>query len=207
MKTLIVAATKAELAYFYQHYHLAEDDFIVDKNFDVVISGVGMVATAYALGKHLSGKYHLVINVGIGGTFDKSIALGTLLNITQDTFAELGAQNGDTFLSIAELGFGEEVYHSNNSIAINLPTATAITVNCVSGKESHIKALITRLNPQVESMEGAAVFYACKKENIPCLQVRGISNYVEPRNKANWEIGLAIKNLNNWLISFISEMN
>jgi len=56
-------------------------------------------------------------------------------------------------------------------------------------------------------MEGAAVFYACKRENIDCLQIRSVSNYVEPRNKENWQIGLAIRNLNDWMISFISEMN
>ena len=52
-------------------------------------------------------------------------------------------------------------------------------------------------------MEGAAVFYACKMNNVPCLQVRAISNYVEPRNKENWQINLAINNLNNWIINFI----
>ena len=207
MKTLVVAATKAELTFFYQHFNLPEGDFVESKNFDLLITGVGMVATAFALGKHLSSKYSLVVNFGIAGSFDRDMALGTVLNITEDTFAELGAENGDEFLTISDLGFGENHYTSKTNININLPIAKGITVNCVTGSEKSIKNLIKRLKPTTESMEGAAVFYASKQLNIDCLQIRSISNYVEPRNKDNWKIGLAIKNLNDWAIAFVGEMN
>jgi futalosine hydrolase len=207
MKTLVVAATKAELTFFYQHFNLPEEDFVERKNFDLLVTGVGMVATAFALGKHLSSKYDLIVNFGIAGCFDRNIALGTVLNITEDTFAELGAENGDDFLTITDLGFGENHYSSKNQRKVDLPIATAITMNCVTGSEKSIKNLIKRLNPTTESMEGAAVFYACKQLNINCMQIRSVSNYVEPRNKDNWKIGLAIKNLNDWAIAFIGEMN
>lgn len=207
MKTLVVAATKAELAFFYQHFNLPEGDFVESKNFDLLITGVGMVATAFALGKHLSHKYDLVVNFGIAGCFDRDIALGTVLNITADTFAELGAENGDEFISITDLGFGENHYNSKTQRKVGLPLAKGITMNCVTGSEKSIKSLIGRFNPTTESMEGAAVFYAAKQLNIDCLQIRSISNYVEPRNKDNWKIGLAVKNLNDWAIAFIGEMN
>lgn len=207
MKTLVVAATKAELTFFYQHFNLPEGDFVESKNFDLLITGVGMVATAFALGKHLSAKYNLVVNFGIAGCFNRNIALGTVLNITEDTFAELGAENGEEFLTITDLGFGDNHYISKTDRRVGLPLANGITMNCVTGSEKSIKNLIKRLSPTTESMEGAAVFYACKELNIDCLQIRSISNYVEPRNKDNWKIGLAIKNLNDWAITFIGEMN
>lgn len=207
MKTLIVAATRAELAFFYQHYHLPEYDFVENKHFDILITGVGMVATAFALGQYLTKNYHLVVNFGIAGCFDRDIELGTLLNITEDSLAELGAENGDEFLTIKDLGFGENHFTSRSKKNIDLPSVTGITVNRVTGSEKSIKNLKNRFNPTTESMEGAAVFYACKQANIDCIQIRSVSNYVEPRNKENWKIGLAIKNLNNWAISFIEEMN
>jgi len=207
MKTLVVAATKAELTFFYQHFNLPDGDFVESKNFDLLITGVGMVATAFALGKYLSPKYSLVLNLGIAGSFDRSIPLGTVLNITDDTFAELGAENGDEFLTITDLGFGESHYTAKTQRKIELPLAKGITVNRVTGSEKSIQTLMKRLNPTTESMEGAAVFYASKQLNIDCLQVRSISNYVEPRNKDNWKIGLAIKNLNDWAIAFVGEMN
>ncbi|MGM9476681.1 futalosine hydrolase [Pedobacter sp. GSP4] len=207
MKTLVVAATKAELSFLYQHFSLTEGDFVESKNFDLLITGVGMVATAFALGKHLSHKYDLVVNLGIAGCFDRNIELGTVLNITEDTFAELGTENRDEFLSIADLGFGENHYTSRTQRRVGLPLAKGITVNCVTGSEKSIKKLMDRFSPVTESMEGAAVFYACKQLNIDCLQIRSVSNYVEPRNRDNWKIGLSIKNLNDWAIGFIGEMN
>lgn len=206
MKTLIVAATKAELTYFYQHFNLSGNDFIQSKTFDVLITGVGMVATAYALGKHLNlSRYNLVLNLGIAGCFDRTIKLGNVLNITEDVFAELGAQNGNDFLSIKQLGFGENAYTSKSETKIDLPKVKGISVNCVTGNENTIKRLIDSFNPITESMEGAAVFYACDKEKIDCLQIRSISNYVEARNKDNWKIGLAIENLNSWAIDFVEK--
>ncbi|WP_443937337.1 futalosine hydrolase [Pedobacter sp. MW01-1-1] len=206
MKILVVAATKAEVNLFYQHFNLPADNLISGKLFDVLITGVGMVATAFALGKALSQKqYHLVINVGIAGCFDQKIELGTVLHITEDTFAELGAENHDDFLPITDLGFGENKYSSSFSPSTSLVQVKGITVNRVSGNQKTIDSLIERFNPCTESMEGAAVFYACQQEKINCLQVRSVSNYVEPRNKENWQIGLAIKNLNAWLIHFIEQ--
>lgn len=207
MKTLVVAATKAELTFLYQHFSLQEGDFIEDKKFDILITGVGMVATAFALGKYLSSKYNLVLNLGIAGGFDRAFELGAVVNITQDTFAELGAEDGENFVSITELGFGENSYKSKSSFKINLPMVSGITVNRVSGNDKNIKNLVHRLNPATESMEGAAVLFACEQEKIDCLQIRSISNYVEPRNKDNWKIGLAIKNLNDWAISFLTDLN
>ncbi|KQR71983.1 futalosine hydrolase [Pedobacter sp. Leaf176] len=207
MKTLVVAATKAELTFLYQHFNLQEEDFIEGKSFDILITGVGMVATAFSLGKHLSHRYDLVLNLGIAGCFDRKIELGSLLNITEDTFAELGAEDGDNFLTITDLGFGEHTYKSKSLINVDLPQVSGVTVNRVSGNEKNIRTLTERLHPKTESMEGAAVFFACQQESINCLQIRSISNYVEPRNKDKWKIGLAIKNLNNWAIAFLSDMN
>ena len=207
MKTLVVAATKAELTFLYQHFNLQEGDFIEERNFDILITGVGMVATAYALGKHLSYKYNLVLNLGIAGCFDRQMELGSLVNITHDTFAELGAEDGENFLTITDLGFGENTFTSESRVEVNLPKVYGVTVNRVSGNEKNIRNLLERLNPKTESMEGAAVLFACQQEKIDCLQIRSISNYVEARNKDKWKIGLAIKNLNDWAIAFLSDMN
>jgi futalosine hydrolase len=55
-------------------------------------------------------------------------------------------------------------------------------------------------------MEGAGIFYVCKMEKTPCLQIRSISNYVEPRNTANWNIVLAVKRLNEKLILMLKQL-
>ena len=206
MKILIVAATEAEIAQALTHFSLRRASFIETEKFDVLITGVGMVATAFALGQKLSNKYNLVLNVGIAGSFDREIELGALVNISQDIFAELGAEDGENFITLPQLGFGENEFSSSANAAPTLKKVKGITVNKVHGNAQSITKTIALYRPQTESMEGAAVFYACTKLNIPALQVRSISNYVEPRNREGWQIGLAVQNLNEWLISFIEKL-
>ncbi len=202
MKLLIVVATKAELNPFFEHYGLSEGNFIEHLKFDMLITGVGMTATAFQLGKHLNENYNLILNVGIAGSFDRRFSLGSLVAIHTDTFAELGAEDHNQFLTIDELGFGASTF--NATFEINgLPKVKGITVNKVHGNSESITLINNRFHPQTESMEGAAVFYACYLQKTNCAQVRSISNYVEPRAKENWKIGRAIKNLNEWLIKFI----
>ncbi|RAJ22429.1 futalosine hydrolase [Pedobacter cryoconitis] len=212
MKILVVAATRAELAGCCTAFGLAEGNFIETPRFDLLITGVGMTATAFALGQHLSAaaQYKLVINLGIAGCFDRKIPLGSLINIVRDEFSELGAENKEGFLTIEDLGFGKSNYTAIPSadnlpgLQTGLPEVNGITVNKVHGNKESIRAITSRLNPVIESMEGAAVFYCCTQLNIPCIQVRSISNYVEERNRDSWKIGLAIKNLNDWTIEFLT---
>ncbi len=209
MKILLVAATAAEISPLIQHFDMQQQNFVSTEDFDLLITGVGMTATAFALGKHLPGNYELVLNLGIAGAFSRSLALTTVVNVTTDEFSELGAENGDTFLSIDELGFGKAKYAVSSNLhnlrLEKLPKVHGITVNRVHGHENTIKKAIEQSNPQIESMEGAAVLYCCEQENIPCVQVRSISNYVEVRNKANWQIGPAIKSLNDWAIGYLTK--
>jgi futalosine hydrolase len=55
-------------------------------------------------------------------------------------------------------------------------------------------------------MEGAAVFKVCNEFFIPCIQIRAISNKVEKRNKENWNMPLAIRNLNNQVAKIIMKL-
>jgi len=55
-------------------------------------------------------------------------------------------------------------------------------------------------------MEGAAFLYACLLEGISCLQIRAISNKVERRNKDNWDIKLAVKNLTEKSLEIIKTL-
>jgi futalosine hydrolase len=153
-------------------------------------------ATAFALGKHLAlNNYDLAINFGIAGSFDRSIELGALVEISQDTFSELAPRMVKLFcLSnnwvlakrpiILQKNF-QNAYNLFNNF--NLKNVSAITVNTVHGNEASIKKIAERLSPQTESMEGAAFFYACRQMNLPCLQIRAVSNYVEKRNRDNWK--------------------
>lgn len=215
MRILFVAATPFEVENLKLKIENENKGHDIDPdthNFKLLITGVGMVATAFALGRELATEqYDLAINLGIAGCFDRNIALGDLVEITEDTLAELGAEDNETFLPISQLGFGESNFAASKKLSAiykdhELKQATAITVNTVHGNDESIKKIQQRLNAQIESMEGAAFFYACREAGIPCLQIRAVSNYVEKRNRDNWDIQLAIKNLNNFAIELVNRI-
>lgn len=177
---------------------------------DILITGVGMTATAFELGRCLNRKYDLAINCGVAGSFNRDIALGEVLNVVQDTFADLGAEDGEKFLTLKEMGLIEgkrnkaKVKRVNSLLAFK--TAKAITVNTVHGNTASIRKVVKKFNPDIESMEGAAFFFACDQFKIPRIQLRAVSNYVERRNKKNWRLDLAIKNLNVSLEQLLHEI-
>lgn len=212
MKLLLVAATRAEVEPFLKHYSFGTEapfkKAIGNYQLNVLITGVGMVATAFSMAKAFSEQnYDLAINAGIAGSFRPSLKPGEICNVTEDIFAELGAEDGDNFLSIENLNLGKSIYSSINcnffNIHKSLKQVRSITVNTVHGNEVSIQRIVARLNPDIESMEGAAFFYACKQYQVPSLQIRSISNYVERRNRDNWQINTAIRELNNYLIELI----
>ena len=153
----------------------------------------------------------MVINLGIAGSFDRDIEPGEVVEVTEDRFSELGAEDDQIFLTIDELGFGESVFKPMAKLSdfgiVNITQASAITVNNVHGNEVNIKKIADRLNPQLESMEGAAFFYACKQAGVPCVQIRAVSNYIERRNRDSWQVGLAIKNLNIFATEFLKRLD
>jgi futalosine hydrolase len=210
MRVLFVAATSFEVESLNNNSNLTSNSH----SFKVLITGVGMVATAYALARELAlNQYDLAINLGIAGSFDRSIALGNIIEITEDNIAELGAEDDENFIPISQLGFGESSFkagiklHKIYKRKATIKQATAITVNKVHGNNTSISSIITRLNPELESMEGAAFFYACREAGVPSLQIRAVSNYVEKRNRDAWQIGLAVKNLNTFAEELLQALN
>lgn len=168
---------------------------------DVLVTGVGMVATAAWCSRALShAPYDLALNFGLCGSYDPAIKPGDVVHITADRIAELGAEDGDGFLTIEELKLVDDGRLVNPAPPVNaalnrLPQVTAITVNTVHGDERSIADVMRRFAPQVESMEGAAFMYACRIHGVPFAQVRAVSNVVERRNRGAWRMTEAIDRL------------
>jgi len=167
----------------------------------VLVTGVGMVATAAWCSRALARTaYDLALNVGVCGSFDPAIPPGTVVHVLSDRLAELGAEDGETFLTLDELQLPGESAFTNAAPPLNpgleqLPAVTGITVNTSHGNERTIALVIDRFKPQVESMEGAAFMSACLIDKLPFAEVRAVSNLVERRNRESWRMGDAIQNL------------
>jgi len=232
MRILIVAATEGEIAgvrAFSTSARAEHERAMVDapkrlwreggqasgrssNDIDILTTGVGMVATAARTARALARtRYDVALNFGVCGSFDRGLELGRVVHVVSDRIAELGAEDGDVFLTIDELGLPNETVFVNaapppNEALRRLPQVSGITVNTVHGNERSIGAVMHRFNPQIESMEGAAFMHACLMSNVPFAQVRAVSNLVEKRNREAWSLGEAIGNLGRSAIAILEQL-
>lgn len=224
MRILVVAATAAEISPFAarlrptnHHESTSVTPERIDRllrysgaghDVDILVSGVGMTATAAWTSRALNrGRYDVAFNFGVCGSFDRALEPGTVVHVISDRVSELGAEDGETFLTIQQLRLlGDDEFPFERGRLVNaappqhhglasLRGVDGITVNTVHGNERSIASVIERFRPDVESMEGAAFMYACLIHGVPFAQVRAVSNLVERRNRDAWKIDLAIREL------------
>lgn len=223
MKLLVVAATFPEIQPLLLSLGQSEAKEFSAKtipyrqsSIDILIPGVGLMHTAYFMGKAFANNtYDLALQFGIAGSFKKEIALGTTVNVVEEVVADFGAEDKENFLDAAELHLlppDQFPYHAGKLRNITpdstygasaLKGVKGISVNKVHGYQHSIDKIVQKYDPDIESMEGAAFFYACLMERVPCLQIRAISNYIEDRNKDLWDMPLAINNLNKIALEMI----
>ena len=66
-----------------------------------------------------------------------------------------------------------------------------LTLSTVTGVRARGDELHRRFGALCESMEGAAAAHVCALHDVPFLEVRGVSNLVEDRNRTTWKIAEA----------------
>ncbi len=217
MKILLVSATALEIAPTLSYLQTVCNEkklyTTAHPHIDVLITGIGIPAASYYLGKYLNNSYDWVINAGIAGCFQSDISIGEVVHVSQDGFVELGKIQNGVFSSFIEKQVmrKEDIYFENTGVPgsqklHSLLKVNGITVNTTNNLRKEVLEKLSYI-PHTESMEGAAVMYACRQENIPCLQIRSISNYVEEQDTKKWNIPLAVNNLNEALQEILKELS
>ena len=170
------------------------------------LSGPGPVnaaiATAYAL-RDLQAKGHENIQVlltGLAGSYDLGkVPLLSLCEVELEIWPEYGLNEGHTVIAEAfkwplwQKSPTEKVY---DRISLNPLTSLglkpeklqerfihcqALTVAGTSASFERAQNLKDRYRAELENMEGFAVAYTCARFNIPCCEIRCVSNKTGPR--------------------------
>ncbi|WP_445526785.1 futalosine hydrolase [Streptomyces cyslabdanicus] len=172
---------------------------------DLVAAGVGPALAAATTASALTAAalagtpYDLVVSAGIAGGFAPHAPVGSLVVADEITAADLGAETGEGFLPVTELGFGTVTHRPPEALvraiaaAASARTGTVLTVSTVTGTAARADALRARHpGALAEAMEGFAVAEAAAAHRVPVLEVRAVSNPVGPRDRAAWRIGDAL---------------
>lgn len=222
MKITVVSATALEVAPLLEQYqmHLTQSRDLytnADENLHVLVTGMGMMQTAAHLALYASrNERDLYMDAGIAGAFNREIQIGEVTQVMSETYGDFGVEDGDDFADFYEMGFIDQHQDAfeygkigpfgnvcEHSSLEHLRKVTSLTVNKVHGKEETIAMIMKKYPADIENMEGLAFFYVTHQIAKPSIEIRSISNYVERRNKDNWNIPLAVKNLNEELMRLL----
>lgn len=212
MTYLLIAATSLEIAPFLEYTRKEEKENKAFNNIDVLVTGIGLTASAYSITKQLHlKKPGIVIQAGVAGCFDRRIPLGSVMTVKQDTIADqsvIELNQLKTLFDLKLVPYNQFPFnkgwlvnpHASLFKKVKAKAVKGISVNEITTSKQKVKFYEDAFSPVVESMEGAALHYACLMENIPFLQIRAVSNYIAERNKKNWNMKESIINLNHTLV-------
>jgi futalosine hydrolase len=181
---------------------------------NLLVTGIGAVNAAHALAQRFATgpKPSVVIQTGIAGAFvQANVAVGSVLLADTEIYGDLGVLTPAGWRPLEEIGIPLVAATAVREARFNYfpldaalvqrastiagaaiaRTGKFLTVSEVTGVRAKADELYTRFGALCESMEGAAAAHVCTLHDVPFLEVRGVSNLVEDRDRSTWRIAEA----------------
>jgi futalosine hydrolase len=164
--------------------------------------GVGKTAAAAALGRELAiTRPDAVIGIGLCGAFpaehggDEGLAIGDACVVVEEVLADEGVEAPAGFLDLSALGLGGIAPLFADASLVDrvlrklpgVPRVRGATVSSCSGTDERSRTIAARSRAQIETMEGAAIAFACAQAGVPWVQLRAVSNRTGHRDRAGWD--------------------
>jgi futalosine hydrolase len=184
-------------------------------NIHLNITGAGIPFVMLNLQRtiHLLQPNYL-IHFGIAGIKQSHGRIGDVVELVRDQFGDIGIfESDEQYKSMFDIGLWDgSVFPFENQLLVNnlpldkvgIPKMDGITVNSIPGSQSQQDEMARRGQFQVESMEGAAVFLTSLQYGIPFCALRGISNYLEPRDRTTWDLEKPLTGLSDIICDLLS---
>jgi len=204
-----------------------------ERSVSLVTTGIGTVNTAHALTCVLERhRPKLVLQFGIGGAYTASgLSVGDIVVATDEAYGDLGVQTPDGWASAELIGIpllekaGDRYYNTFPldgrlaSTAVDLIQSMAwgeappiirkgtfVTVQQCSGVTDLGDETAARFNGICENMEGAAAAQLCTVYDVPFVEIRAISNRVEDRNLADWNLKLSATRIQKSVLCVVKNL-
>lgn len=204
MKIVVTSATPLEASPLREKIEKRAGAFPAFNQVLFHVSGVGMLQSGFSIQKMaLDEKPDLILQIGIAGTFDRSIDPETCVLIGKEYLGSSGVLENGRWRDLFDLNLADPSGFPFREKALpnpwlpklytdSLPVVNSVTVDEITTDPDRMGILPSKYNAATESMEGASLHFVGLQYNIPFLQMRGISNYVGERNKQQWKIKEAL---------------
>lgn len=177
------------------------------QNSATLVSGVGPVETAVRLTRFLSESKKRITGVmlfGIGGAYlqsepEQQALLLEICLASQEVMGDLGICYPERIEYLPQELTGNLVYDMDGMLlsraetilhdnSITTKVGPFVTLNAITATGIRGEMLHSRWKGLCENMEGAAAARVCMDFDLPCVELRCISNFVEDRNVARWRL-------------------
>lgn len=177
MKITVLFPTKTEASLFRRN------------DVNVVISGVGLTATALATIKTiLQDKPDLLILAGIAGVYPHApFKIGDVTLVQSEVEGDLGFFTPDGFIHLAHLPLDMDFERRHTLTCPHLPSTLPFSLARSISLNAAMADFIDTRQVDIENMEGAAFFHVCLAEKQRFLELRAISNIVRIGND-EWDM-------------------
>lgn len=219
MRILVTAAEQQEIDCAIRAYDNIQESLPADVQIDFTLTGIGITCACYTVTKGIytsrmeQNPYNLIINIGIAGSYDLTeFPIGSAAIIEREYFGDLGFDSEDGFEDLFKYGIWEKnqfpytnggldrralPFKNIEDVLKKYKSGTGVTVQTVTGREAKVMELCKMFSPMIESMEGAAVYYAALMEGIPFFELRTVSNAVGERDTKKWDSKAALNTLHD----------
>lgn len=206
MQIVICAATQIELLPLMQLTNNAK----LKHEIVFLVHGIGCAISSALISKAML-QYNAAffIQIGIAGSFSTNIQLAEVFIIQNDFLGNQGVWENNKWLTLNNLQltnkqpepFNKSINFFNKDAIkyaemLKLQYKNAVTVSEITTQQIVINNY-TLADVSLETMEGAALHLNAILHNKNYVQLRGVSNFIGERNKANWKINEAITQVNN----------
>jgi futalosine hydrolase len=176
----------------------------------VITGGMGKTNAAQSLTALLERHdVRAVVGFGVAGAYAGSeLAVGGLAVASSEIYADEGVETPAGWMSTESIGiplaasgagdlFNEfPVDRARLDLAVrrlegdgfDVAVGRFTTVSCCSGTAARGRELSAQFDAICETMEGAAYAHVAALYGVPFLEVRGISNLVEDRDRSRWRL-------------------
>lgn len=171
------------------------------------VFGVGLTTTAYQTLKCIQRHQpDWLILAGIAGVFPHApFRVGDVTLVQSELEADLGFFTPQGFTHLAhlplEMDFARRhVLDCPYSAQIEgFAPARSISLNAA------MAPFIDSSQADIENMEGAAFFHVCREEGVPFLELRSVSNIVQPEDD-QWDMDTAVAALHHGLHQLLDQL-
>ena len=172
-----------------------------------LVSGVGLTATAAATLRVIyQHRPSMIILAGIAGVYPHAgFSIGDVMVVESEVEGDLGFFTPTGFVHLAHLPLDMEFERRHTLTCPHIPAELPLPRGRSMSLNAAMAPFVDTSAVDIENMEGAAFFHICQQEQQAFLELRAVSNIVQPGDD-QWDMQGSVQAMTDGLHLLIDHL-